>query len=146
MLVGLGTLAYIAVDDPHFSLEPNYYDKAVHWDRARAQAQDSVATGFRAAFAGPLEASLDGRVELRLAVMDRQDRPVLGATVALEAFPNAYATRVERITLKETAPGVYAGALSRATLGLWELRLDVTQGSLRFHDVLRLDIVKGDKA
>ena len=48
MLLGLGTMAYIAIDDPSFALEPNYYDKAVHWDRSQAEARSSQALGLPA--------------------------------------------------------------------------------------------------
>jgi len=145
MLAGLGTLTYIACDDPHFALEPNYYDKAVHWDRSRAAARASAETGFRAVF-NPLSTAAEGNVELKLQLSDKQDQPVSGAAVEIEAFPNAFATRIQRLTLRETAPGVYVGELSRATLGLWELRLDVTRGAQRFRQVVRSDVVKGGAA
>jgi len=145
MFVGLGTLAYIAVDDPHFALEPDYYDKAVHWDRSQALARASAATGLQAEIA-PLRRSADGAVAVRLRLLDRDAKPIVGARVSVEAFPNAFANRIERPTLREVEPGVYAGQLSRGVLGVWELRLTATQGALRFHEVLRRDVGQGDPA
>jgi hypothetical protein len=46
MLAGLGIMAYIAVDDPTFALEPDYYDKAVHWDRGQTLLRASEASGL----------------------------------------------------------------------------------------------------
>jgi hypothetical protein len=145
MFVGLGTMAYVAIDDPHFALEPNYYDKAIHWDDAQARAQSSSKTGLSAELA-PLAIGQGGDVSVELRLSDREARPVAGAVVALEAFPNAYASRVQRLLLQETAPGVYRGNLRGAAVGLWELRLSATQGALRFQQVLRRDVARKDAA
>ncbi len=145
MFLGLGTLTYIAVNDPHFALEPDYYDKAVHWDRAQALARESASTGLKVTV-DPLLRASDGSVALRLSLVDREARPVVGASVAVEAFPNAFASHVERPALSEVAPGVYAGRIPRAVLGVWELRLTATSGALRFQQVMRQDITKGDAA
>lgn len=145
MFIGLGTLTYIAVSDPHFALEPDYYDKAVHWDRSQALARESAATGLRVTVA-PLHRSSDGSVVVRLSLVDRDVRPVVGATVAVEAFPNAFASHVERPALSEEGPGVYVGRIPRAVLGVWELRLTATSGALRFRQVVRQDVTKGDAA
>ena len=146
MLLGLGTMAFIAIDDPSFALEPNYYDKAVHWDRSQAEARDSQALGLRLTLLQPLSSSLRGDVELVLSVRDRGDLPVRGAAVALEAFPNAYATRVQQVSLLEISPGVYRAKLAHGVRGLWELRFDVAQGGSHFRQVLRVDVAKGAAA
>ena len=144
MLSGLGTLTYIALDDPHFALEPNYYDKAVHWDRARAAAQRSRETGLSVEVAPLVEH--DGVASIVLELRDREHRPVAGAALLLEAFPNAYANRVERLRLREVSPGTYAGELHGAVPGLWELRLTATSATSHFEQVLRRDVSKGGAA
>lgn len=144
MLSGLGTLAYIALDDPHFALEPNYYDKAVHWDSARAAAQRSRETGFSVELAPLVEHG--GVVSIVLELRDRQQHPVAGAELLLEAFPNAYASRVERLRLREVSPGTYAGELRGAVPGLWELRLTATSATTHFEQVVRSDVSKGGAA
>jgi nitrogen fixation protein FixH len=68
------------------------------------------------------------------------------AVVELEAFPNAYASRIEQVTLKEVSPGVYRARLHGQARGLWELRFTVAKGNLRFHESLRRDVAKGDAA
>jgi nitrogen fixation protein FixH len=146
MLLGLGTMAYIAIDDPSFALEPNYYDKAVHWDRSQAEARSSQALGLRLSLLQPPQVSAQGEVELVLGVRDRQDLPVQGAAVELEAFPNAFAARLQQISLQEASPGVYRARLSQGVGGLWELRFKVTQGASRFRQVLRVDVSKGGAA
>ncbi len=144
MLAGLGTLTYIAVDDPHFALEPNYYDKAVHWDQARDAARRSREAGFHVEL-GPL-VERGGVATLELSLRDRTNQPVSGASVTVEAFPNAYATRVERLRLREVSPGKYVGELRRAVPGLWELRLSARAAAQRFQQVLRRDVSDGGAA
>jgi nitrogen fixation protein FixH len=146
MLLGLGVLTYIATDDPHFALEPNYYDKAVHWDRTQREARDSEALGFQLALPTTLALSADGSLELELRVTDRERAALSSAVVELEAFPNAYASRVERLTLRETSPGVYRGRLAGRARGLWELRFSVSKGDRHFHQSVRRDVAKGDAA
>ena len=145
MFLGLGTLAYVAIDDPNFALEPNYYDKAIHWDQSQADARASRALGLQLTLA-PLVVARDGQVPLSLAIADRANLPLLDATVTVEAFPNAFASRVETLTLRETAPGVYTGQLAHGLSGLWELRVALRHGATTFHEVLRRDATQGPKA
>jgi hypothetical protein len=145
MLVGLGTLAYIAIDDPGFALEPNYYDKAVHWDQSQAAGRESDALGLELALA-PLTVVKGGQVQLELTVNARGGSPFTGGDVRVEAFPNAFASRIERVALRETAPGVYSGGLPRGVLGLWELRVTLKRGALNFQQILRRDVAKGHSA
>lgn len=146
MLLGLGTLAYVAMDDPGFSLEPNYYDKAVNWDRSQAELRESERSGVSLELAGPLGIAADGSLELELEALDRHGAPLQGADLRVEAFPNAFASRVQHVTLRETAPGVYRGRLSHAVSGIWELRCALTREALRYRRVLRADAVKGPAA
>lgn len=145
MLLGLGSAAYIAIDDPHFALEPDYYDKAVHWDRGRAEARQSEELGLRLSLA-PLNVNASGTIELRLSVADRGDGALSGAEVAIEAFPNAYASKIQQVSLREVAPGVYAGELSRAVSGLWELRVSVKHAGARYREALRREAHKAGAA
>ena len=146
MLLGLGWLAYIATDDPHFALEPNYYDKAVHWERTQREAHDSAALGLLLTLPKALALSADGTLEVELHVADRERNPLQSASVELEAFPNAYASRIERVTLRETAPGVYRARLKGQDHGLWELRFSVAKDRRHFHQSVRRDVLKGDAA
>lgn len=146
MLVGLGVLAHIAIDDPHFALEPNYYDKAVHWDRTQSQARESEALGLELTLTQPLALAPDGTLEVELRVTNRERASLSAALVELEAFPNAYASRIERVTLSETSPGVYRARLKGRDPGLWELRFSIAKGGLRFQQSLRRDVAKGHAA
>jgi hypothetical protein len=143
MFAGLGTMTYLALDDPGFALEPNYYDKAVHWDRSQAEAKASRELGLEISVA-PLNVAANGQLELELRVTDRSGAGYAGAEVRVEAFANAHAGQVQELRLRESVPGTYEARIARGTRGLWELRVSVVRGGERFHQVLRVDVSKGD--
>ena len=122
-----------ATGDPSFSVEPDYYAKAVAWDAHLAQLARNEALGWRA----EIEADARGVV---VRVADREGRPVAGATVTLEAFPLARGNQIVRGALEETAAHAYRAALPFSRAGLWEFRLSILRGDDAFTAVLRQDV------
>ncbi len=146
MFFGIGTLAYIAIDDPNFALEPDYYAKALHWDRAQAQLRENDTLGYELSLRQPLVMSPAGSVQVELALKDRAAAGISGASIEVAAFPNAFAGRVEHLQLREVEPGVYRGELAHGMPGLWELRCVVSVGSARYARALRSDVHKRSAA
>jgi hypothetical protein len=137
MLVGLLTMATIAADDPSFAVERDYYKKAVAWDRELEQQGENA----RLARMVTLETRSTPRrtAALALRISDASGTPLDGASVDLEAFPNARAGERQRLVFTETRPGAYVAELAVTRTGLWELRLIVTRGKERTTHVLRVD-------
>ena len=146
MFFGIGTLAYIAIDDPNFALEPDYYAKALHWDRAQAQLRENDTLGYELGLRQPLVISETGSVQVELSLKDRGAAGISGASLEVSAFPNAFAERVQHLTLREVAPGIYRGELAHGLLGLWELRCVVSVGSGHYTRALRSDVRKRSAA
>ena len=136
-LVGVGTMASIAVHDPSFALERNYYDRAVHWDRQREQEETNARLGYELTLS--LRPTSDG-VELDVALADRGRLPLPAAEVKVEAFANARAGERRFLTLVPDAAGRYRGSLGRAQAGLWEFRFDVRAGGEEFTRIVRKDV------
>lgn len=145
MFVGLGSMAYVAVNDPGFALEPNYYDKAVHWDRSQAEAAASRELGLKLSLS-QLHLTAAGKLELELTVADKSGVAVSGAEVQVEGFAIARANQVQLLMLREVAPGRYRAEIHSKTLGLWELRVSVQKEHDHYREVLRHDATKGDAA
>lgn len=138
--VGISTIASIAIHDPGFALEKDYYDRAVHWDRQQAQWSENSRLGYRLT----LElAGTDGGTEVAAHVVDRAGVPVRGAHVKVEAFANARASARHTLALAEQPDGSYAGRLAHPRPGLWEFRFTLEQGSDRFTAVERADVPAG---
>jgi nitrogen fixation protein FixH len=133
MLAGLGTMATIAVRDPGFATEQNYYEKAVNYDHEIAQRAENTRLDWQ------LEASLASAGPKTPIVLRIRDRgmPLAGARVHLVALRNARSSVVLDTQLTESAPGEYRGSLPLVRGGLWELRFSAERGAERFTQVER---------
>jgi nitrogen fixation protein FixH len=140
-IIGLHAAAMVAViaiatRNPSFSVEPDHYQKALGWDRLAARKQASDLLGWKAEVT--TDAQLDGARTRRLAcrIVDREGKPVTGATVAILAFPHARGEERVRMDLREAEAGVYAVRAPMARPGLWELRLSALRGPDLFTSTL----------
>jgi len=138
---GLATMASIAADDPSFSLEPRYYEKAVHWDEQQGEKAASARLGWR------LQTELEplrGGARLVAVIEGADGLPVAGARVKADAFANARARDVRHLNLEEQKPGEYSAALDSARPGLWELRFEVVRGADRYSKVVRSNVTRSE--
>jgi nitrogen fixation protein FixH len=121
-----------ATSDPSFAVEEDYYNKAVNWEAAQAQAQHNQELGWVIAetFLPPKILGADPTLEVRLT--DVEGKPITGALLQVEAFHNVRAGHILRATLDERGPGVYAAQLPMFRSGLWELRYTVDHAETRF--------------
>jgi hypothetical protein len=143
MLTGLGFMASLAVSDPNFAVEKDYYSKAVHWERKQAQARQNQALGYQLTLPGEVTLAQSGQLCFRAALSDAQGRPLTGAKLSVEAFANAFSGEVRTAVLEEASPGLFHGMLPTRRGGLWEFRFLVEQGTERFTSVIRRDTVQG---
>jgi nitrogen fixation protein FixH len=129
----------VANRDASFAVEPDYYRKAVEWDRTMAQETRNAELGWKVS--ARLEPGVGSRARLVTLVRDRAGAALAGAAVLVEAFPSARAREIASVALEPTADaGVYAGALPSARPGLWELRVRVTRGGEVFTRTLSQDL------
>lgn len=135
LLTGLFVMVRLAVNDPGFAVEPNYYDKAVRWDEQRAQVAHSAELGWHASL------TLATPGELSLSLSDGREHPISGAKVKLQAFHNGHAGEVLDLDLAQLAPGSYGAAFNPRRAGLWEFRITAELGSDRWTESLRRDVL-----
>jgi hypothetical protein len=129
----------VANRDASFAVEPDYYRKAVEWDRAMAQEARNAELGWTVS--AQLEPAGPGRARLVAAARDRAGAPLTGAVVTVEAFPSARAREIASLALEPTGTaGVYATVLPSGRPGLWELRLRVSRGPEVFTGTLSQDL------
>jgi hypothetical protein len=138
MLTGFGVLIAIAVDDPGFAVEPDYYKKALSWDAKQEQDRLNRALAYELALS---TAPAPGGVELTLAVGRAGGAPLTAAQVRVEAFHNARAAEIFDVELEEGPPGNYHGSLPIRRAGLWEFRVDVSHQGSRYTQTIRRDVV-----
>ncbi len=138
LLVSVGANIYLmirATNDPSFAIEPDYYAKAVAWDDLQAERAASEALGWSLS----VEPVATG---IRARLTDALSRPIDGAQLALEAFPNAKASERTAAILLPRGGGTYElpRVLGRGTGTLWELRFVATLDSKKFLHVTRLEL------
>ena len=139
LLSGLGAMVLIATGDPSFAVEPEYYQKALDWDRERAQQASNARLGYRLTVSVRAPGA-GGARELVLEFDDAAGRPMHGAKVEVSAFHNARAAEIVRGRLAEREPGTYVQQLPLTRLGLWELRFVTQRAGVRFTHVARVDV------
>lgn len=136
LLTSVGGNIYMvmtATDDPGFAVEPDYYKKAVDWDRLQAERAASEALGWNVV----VDARAD---ELRIRLTDRLGRPIDGATVEVDAFPNARASQRVKGFLIPKGRGVYVLERPFERSGLWEYRLAAEVDDQRFMHVAQKEL------
>jgi nitrogen fixation protein FixH len=128
----------VAVNDPGFSVEPDYYKKASHFDDEMAQRALNARLGFRSNIESFAFISGD-EAELVVRLLDEEGRPISDAHVTAQAFFNARANEVHQVKFVALGDGRYGARLIRPHLGLWEVRLAAERGGL-FSAVLRPEL------
>jgi len=126
----------LAVNDPGFSVEKDYYQKSMQWDQTQAQMGVNHQLGWHTSSSLVLSGR-SGKLTLQLG--DAQGKALAGAQVKCEAFAVARGTHPMQVELAEKSPGLYVGSLEQGRPGLWELRFTVRLGSDLFTNVTKLD-------
>lgn len=138
MLIGWGIMVGLALDDPGFAVERDYYQKALNWDRRQAQVEQNQKLGWqldlRAEDSGP------DLTWLTASLRDATGAALRGALVRAEAFPVARSAHVTALKFEAARPGEYQATLSNPRPGLWEVRMSARDAGRTFTQTLRLDL------
>ncbi|MBX3134125.1 MAG: FixH family protein [Gemmatimonadaceae bacterium] len=119
--------------DPNGTVvEPDYYRKAVEWDRTMARRAASAALGWSAE--ASLGASAEAGRELRVTLADRDGVPIADADVHVTLIHNREASTPLQVQLAALGAGAYSAPAVAARGGLWEVRITARRGSERFED------------
>ncbi|MFO0728902.1 MAG: FixH family protein [Myxococcota bacterium] len=124
-----------ATRDPSFAVEKNYYQKAVDFDRLRAEEEASDRLGW-VVEVEPIKVAKEG--EVTLVLKDATGHLLAGAHGTVEAFANARAAQHQTGALEELGPGKYRVKMVIGRAGSWELRLRLERGPDVFTDVKRV--------
>jgi nitrogen fixation protein FixH len=124
-------MLFAAKGDPNGTVvEPDYYRKAVEWDRAMARQKASDALKWTAT--ALIGASTDASREVRVVLRDSAGVAVPAADVRVTLIHNAEAAKLTEGSLTAQANGEYAGTLLAPHAGRWEVRVTARRGEERF--------------
>lgn len=130
--VGVNVVMLVAATaDPNGTVvEPDYYRKAVDWDRTMARRAASAALGWRAT---ATLGALDGATRpLAVRIVDRDGAAVIADEVHATLIHNRKASTPRELTLRRDASGQYRVDAPERLGGLWELRISARRGDERF--------------
>jgi nitrogen fixation protein FixH len=136
-------VAVLAGDDPSFSIETDYYRKAVGWDSTMAQMRENARLAWH------VEPTFDpfttrNGATLHLRLSDAGGTPINGATVRVAALYNARAGQILEGTMVADTPATYALHLPVGYPGQWEVRFDIHRGKERYTSTTRIEAVAAD--
>jgi nitrogen fixation protein FixH len=131
----------VANNDPSFSVEPDYYKKAVFYDSTMAQTRRNLDLGWGVqTFADSIVPGKPTR--LRVVLRDEKALPLLGARVEATVLFNARANDLTTATLTDEGAGVYAATLPINMPGEWEIRVNATRDTSHFTASRRITAVR----
>jgi len=128
----------IAVDDPGFAVEADYYKKAASYDDVIEQRRANAKLGWRLTAPGFTWAR-GGKARLVVLLTDAEGEPLSDRKLSAEVFFNARAGRLQKLELSPLGKGMYGADVAEARPGLWEARVLVS-GSDTFRETLRLEL------
>lgn len=117
VIVGITVWASIISRSP---VEPDYYQRAVNWDRDQEawHASRTLGWSLRSRF---LRSDPGARPTLSLQLLDSSGTPIRSARIAAEIFHEARPTSVFTLNVVEQSPGEYAADMPTTDRGLWRL-------------------------
>jgi nitrogen fixation protein FixH len=136
--IGVLVVVSIALDDKGFSVEKDYYNKAVNYDTELAQRRYNAVLGWQLSTnvsSGPFNAVVTVQLS------DRAAQPLSGALLEADAFALARGQQAEKLKFTERLPGTYEAKLVSRRVGWWELRISALKGTDRFTKVVRTNVV-----
>jgi len=138
-VAGWIVMVRLAVDDPGFSLEPDYYRKAVEFDAREAKRREADALGWRIDVES--FARTGDRTRLRLRLRERDGGAFVGGAVRGVGFSNARARHLVPLDFRAAEEGVFVAEFGQSVHGgLWELRLTILRDGREVERVVRVDL------
>lgn len=127
-------MLFAAGADPNGTVvEPDYYRKAVEWDRTMARRAASAALGWTAT------ASIDADRVLTVDLRGADAAPIADAEIGVALIHNRAASTPLDAALAPSGDGRYAARVPLTHAGQWEVRIVARRGSERFETSLRVE-------
>lgn len=124
MQVGIGAAAIVlATNDPSVAVVPDYYQKALDWDKSMEAQRVSDLLGWTATVqvGEPIDASGQRFVSVRM--IDAEGKGLDQLQGQMKIYHHARATDRQSFPLELLGSGVYRGQCLMTRDGLWEVEL-----------------------
>jgi hypothetical protein len=129
------TAVVIASRDPGFSVDPAYYQKAVHWDESQAIRHQSDKLGWQATIQPSSIAEGGGTRTTSFSLTDSNHQAIPGVAMEVTYFHHAHGRDVRTAKLATTDAGDsrrFTTQLDMPWPGTWEFELTARAGEKLF--------------
>ena len=131
-------MLFAAGGDPNGTVvEPDYYRKAVEWDRTMQRRAASDRLGWQVE--GTFDTVQPNGRDLTLVVRDADGTMIRDAIVDVTLIHNAEAHRRIEASLMLNDHGEYRAAVPAIRAGRWEVRIEARRAEARFQETLHLE-------
>jgi nitrogen fixation protein FixH len=127
-IVSVVVMVTVATRDRSFAVEPDAYQKGLHYEQTAQQQRENVRLGWSVQLDVGRPLLGTNRRELSCKILDRTGQPVENAKVDLVAFAHLRASNRTSSVLLPRGAGQYGNTLACEDPGIWEFRLEITRG------------------
>jgi hypothetical protein len=128
----------MAVNDPGFSVESDYYKKGAHFDDEIQRRANNERLAWKvSAVEVRSEPGHSGRIALQIS--DESGSPLGDLRLSAEAFPVARGGDLRQLAFVALGDGRYEARLERVRPGLWTVRLHAQKVEVSFTHELRVE-------
>lgn len=131
-----GMAIFLANSDPTYSIEPNYHQKAMEFDKVLAARQVSHQLGWKWTIVPGHQIDSTGRRELNIQLQDANLQPITDALISVQLMHHAKGNKRQNIKLTPVPdkPGQYQGTALIDRAGLWQVDLSADRQTEHFVD------------
>lgn len=120
-----------------YVVEPDYYRKALDWDRTMARQAASDSLGWSAT--ATIKRGIRDSSKVVVRALGRDGTAVTGAQVSAILIHNRDAAHPLKVVLAEAEPGRYVTTAALPHAGRWEVRVEARRGAERFMATLHAE-------
>lgn len=133
-VTGMAIAFTIAQRDRSFLVVPNYYEKAQHWDQARAERAASEKLGWKVSAEASLQVDKQGRRAVSFLLTDAAGRAVNGASLRVDYFHHAHPDQQQWVQLSPDSTDArrFTVMIPMSYTGLWEFHFTATAGAATY--------------
>lgn len=126
------TAVVLASGDKSFAVLPNYYEKAVNWDKNQAELRASEKLGWQVTLIPSPNVDPTGRRALAVILTDAAGRPIADAAVELTWYHHARPTELLKASLHTDASGRAEQVVTMRREGFYQVNMTATAAGRRF--------------
>jgi len=139
-IVSVVVMVIVATHDRSFAIEPDWYQKGLHYEQTAQQQQENGRLGWSVQFDVGQPLAGTNRRDVSCKVLDRAGKPVENATIDLVAFAHLRGSNRTASVLLPHGPGEYVATLGFEDPGMWEFRFEITRGPNTFTQIVKRKI------